>query len=177
MWILKMQGMFRCGREIIVNFSRERNDRSYLRFYVGRGKKGRSRICFSSHGVYRQEFISSEKKNIPIASVVAVQTAGWRPPRKFREWDSAWNSKSGIFQPSRRRNEPPLDLFLGTDTSAYYWGRLRNVIYVKGAAGSEEFLNFTGKIPFLQSLARQWEWASERERYYGTIWNSTDTSV
>lgn len=49
----------------------------------------------------------------------------------------------------------PLDLFLGTDTSAYYWGRLRNVIYVKGAAGSEEFLNFTGKIPFLQSLARQ----------------------
>lgn len=33
-------------------------------------------ICFSSRGVHRREFISSGKKNIPVASVVAVQTAG-----------------------------------------------------------------------------------------------------
>jgi len=79
---------------------------------------------------------------------------GWRPPRKFREWDSTWNSKSGIFQPSRRRERTPLDFFLGTDTSAYYWETAER--YVKGVADSEEFLNFIRKIPFLRSLARKW---------------------
>lgn len=116
-----------------------------IKFAVLRRKKkgGRSRICFSS--VYRQEFTSSEKKNIPIASVVVVQTTSVGV--------HSGSSGSGIRHEipkaesfNRHDGERLPSTFSSGLISRYITGKLRNVIYVKGAVENKEFRNFTGKF-------------------------------
>lgn len=143
-YILVLYRIFRNDRRIISNsrgkrrmtervcdFTSER--RRYCRYVslagacIGRNSYRQKRKIFPS-------FLRSWFK-LPVRRSTSI--------RKILQRDSAWNSESGIFQAARWRTPRPLLWLLRHITR-----KLRNVIYVKGAAGSKEFLNFVEKFLF-----------------------------
>lgn len=84
---------------------------------------------------------------------------GWRPPRKFRSGIRHEIPKAESFN-RHSRERTRLDLFPRL-ILRHITGRLRNVIYVKGAVGSEEFLNFVGGNTFSSVFSEKVRVASE----------------